>query len=234
MQLIKEGIVRRFVLYELSDEAIRIGKENATNMGIGDRCEFIKGDCFRDNVAPESFDFVYWNDSLHHMTDVDLALRWSHEVLKKDGVFFMDDFVGPSRFQWTTANLKCATLVRSMLAPRYLRDPLNPQRTLPTRVRRRSVRSVIDSDPSEAAQSDMILGCLRRYFQDADICLTGGALYHAALGDGIINNFQTSDPTDRNILNLILALDELCIHNPRIGTHYATALAFKGENRRVL
>jgi len=60
--------------------------------------KIIKGDCFNYEFI-EEIDFVHWNNALHHMLNFEKAVQWSYQILKVDGVFYMDDFVGPSRFQ---------------------------------------------------------------------------------------------------------------------------------------
>jgi SAM-dependent methyltransferase len=79
---------------------------------LSQSAHFIQGDTFHLATEPEQYDLVHWNNSLHHMLDVEPAIEWSWRVLKPGGLFYMDDFVGPDRFQWTPQMLLVATAVR--------------------------------------------------------------------------------------------------------------------------
>ncbi|MGJ3250838.1 MAG: class I SAM-dependent methyltransferase [Elainellaceae cyanobacterium] len=225
VDLIKQGIVEYFDIYELSQTRISIGRELAKKHAIDDKVHFIHGDAFEHAAEPEQYEFVHWNNSLHHMLDVDQALKWSKTVLKQGGLFYMDDFVGASRFQWPDEQLEIATKVRRAFQhSKYLSNPNVPTRFLPTDVTRPDKEKLIQSDPSEAADSDRIIEAIYRHFPNAEIKSTGGVIYHLALSD-MLHNFSESD--DKILLDLLMIIDELCA---KLGqTHYAIALAFKDD-----
>ena len=157
------------------------------------------------------------------MFDVPEAVEWSSRMLRPGGLFYMYDFVGPSRFQWTQPMLDLATSVRRALPEEYLRDPNNPERVLGRNfVRPPSIESMIEKDPSEAADSERILDSVRHTFPDADIRLTGGVVYSMAFND-IIHHMKW-DPLDP-IIALGMLLDFEAADNGL--THYATAVSLK-------
>jgi len=224
------GLVDRFILFELSTERIKKATELAESKGLLDRVEFRSDDAF-SAVASESVDFVHWNNSLHHMMDVDAAVSWSRDVLKDGGMFYMDDYVGPTRWQWSDESLELVKRVRAALPQRYLRNPYYPQKNLreflPAAMPRPSAAKLEKEDPSEAADSARIIESIQKYFPEAGIIKTGGLVYHLALRQ-ILSNFDEDDEQDRALLDELLILDEQCIHNPRLDNHYAVALAIKG------
>lgn len=242
INLMKRGLVRSFTLFELADEGVRQARELAAKNGFAGRVEVVQGDAF-DIVKDENrFDFVHWNNSLHHMMDVEQAVAWSHRICKPEGMFYMDDFVGPSRFQWTDRMLEIASAARRLLPKRYLRRSAPQACGLaglrssltsllfgdtrrgyhPVDIHRPDAASIIAEDPSEAADSGRILEAIRRHFPDAEIINTGGVIYHMTLND-ILANFD--EERDRHLLELLLTIDDLCAELGH--THYATALAFK-------
>jgi SAM-dependent methyltransferase len=240
IRLLCEGLVQHFQLFELSDFCIQQGKELAADQRVSDRAEFILGDAFALATGKECFDFVHWNNSLHHMLDVEKAVEWSYRVCKKGGMFYMDDYVGPTRFQWSDRMLSIASAVRGTLPERYLvRHSHGKVDTLkqiarnlsslpgswnlhPRVLKRPSADSLRADDPSEAADSGRILDSVRKYFPNAEITLSGGAIYALALND-ILENFDETE--DRHLLDLLLIIDDLCADLGE--THYATALAMK-------
>jgi hypothetical protein len=159
------------------------------------------------------------------MLDVDFAIRWSRDRLLPGGLFAMDDFVGRSRFQWTDTNLEFASRFRAALPPEYLRHPDDPSKKLSPELRRPSIQAMIETDPTEAADSERILPCLKSTFPHANIMLTGGCIYHLALNDVLANITRAEDAP---FLSMALLLDDALASMGE--THYAVATAVKCDS----
>jgi SAM-dependent methyltransferase len=222
-RLLEAGIVDHFDLFELSRERIATGRRRAAAIGLERRVHFHHADAFAREIPEGSYDLVHWNNALHHMLDVRKALEWSHSVLQKGGVIVMDDFVGPSRFQWSSLNLEVASSFRSLLPSRLLRHS-SGEGFLRTQLKRKTIRQMIDMDPSEAADSERILPNLSEIFPGAKIVLTGGAIYHLGMS-GIYANLDLSNEEDQRVLQFALLLDDTMIQAGE--SHYAVAAAFK-------
>lgn len=224
MLLLQANLVEEMVVYELSELRIAEGRARAEAQGLKHRIRFVRGDALAEDQGP--YDLVHWNNALHHMLDVDRAVAWSHQVLREGGLFYLDDFVGPTRFQWSSASLAVASALRGRLPERYLADPRRPGKRLEPRVLRPNPETLARHDPSEAAQSSRILSAVRTYFPDAEIQATGGIVYNLVLSD-VLANFDEADPVDRGRLEQLLDLDYALTKVPGLETHYAVALAFK-------
>jgi SAM-dependent methyltransferase len=211
----------RFDLYDISPVNIELGKAEAERQGVSSKAHFYVANAFEE-ASETDYDLVYWNNSLHHMPDVEAAIRWSKERLKPGGLFAMDDFVGPDRFQWTDENLAWATKVRSALSERLLASPYAEAVFLPRECGKPTLDEIMAADPSEAMDSGCILAEVRRAFPEAEIIPTGGALYHLALNDTFCN-FVTE--SDLDCLRQILLLDELLAKHGT--TQYAVAFGIK-------
>ncbi len=220
MVAISEGLVDRFVLYELSPERIRAGEATARRLGLENRVEFRCADAFDNERDDAAYDLVSWSSALHHMFDVDAALEWSHRMLRKGGVLLLDDYVGPTRMQFEAAVLEASTRFRESLPRAYLEDPLRPGVILPTRIERPNVALIVARDPSEAVDSSRILGSLNRHFRDVDLVYTGGAVYAVGLND-VLHNLVAAE--DWDAIDRALALDDACLE--RGETLHAAALA---------
>ena len=221
IRLLREGIVKTFDLFEISEAKLAQAKAKAIEHGVAERVNLHGGNAF-DLRFNEEFDLVYWNNALHHMFDVKEALGWSHAALKPNGYFAMDDFVGPTRFQWTELELDLAYRVRALLPSRLLAHPRDPAAELDRRVGRPDLEKMIKDDPTEAADSGNILKELAAIFPAADVIFTGGIIYHLALND-VLANFR--DEQDYVLLDSLLLLDEMLARNGH--TQYAVALARK-------
>lgn len=219
---IKAGIVRRFDLYELSEKHIEKGRKLSRQENLEEHMIFHHGNAIEQVQESDVYDFVTWNDALHHMPDTDQALAWSRKVLRSGGIFALDDFIGASRFQWPNRQLETATAIRKAIDPKYRAIPQSPWTLLPVEVDRPSIQYMCETDPSEAADSDQILPAIRRHFPEATIRPTGGVVYHLALNP-IMHNFHPRK--DRALLGILMLLDDQCIVAG--DTQYAAAIGQK-------
>ena len=214
LTLIRSGAVRNFDLFELSATRIDEGRALYAEAGLSGRVTFHES----ASLPTIKADLVHWNNALHHMLDVHAAVQWSREVLADGGVFFMDDYIGPNRLQWTAGMISAASAFRNTLPENLLRDPRDRTRLLSRTVHPTNLDKLIEGDPTEAADSESIVPALINQFPALDLTLTGGVIYHAALAD-ILHNIDEESP----FLAQALALDDKYTSAGLV--HYAVALA---------
>lgn len=207
MKLVQLGICNWFDLYEISDARVEQGIALARSLGVHDRVRFHVLDVFNE-IVDSDYDLVYWDSALHHMLDVDFAIRWSRDALVNGGVFFMHDYVGASRFQWSDFQCNIATQVRGLLSDRFLVNPNSSSHSISREFRSPNLEKLIKVDPTEAADSVNIIPSLLKHFPEARVTLTGGAVYHTALND-VMANFD--DHLDRDLMSVLLLLDKTLI-----------------------
>lgn len=223
MRLIRMGIVEHFDLYEITEARIAIGIAEAEKFGISGKVTWHRADAFV-SCTRSDYDVVHWNNALHHMLDVDAAVAWSMERLRPGGLFAMDDFVGPSRFQWTDLDLTLAADFRRSLPQRLMSIPGHPGRFYNAELPRPTIEAMIAMDPTESADSGRILDVVRARVPGVQIIPTGGVIYQLGLRD-ILGNF-TDSPEDQGLLALALLLDrEITALTGQ--THYAIAVGAK-------
>ena len=163
--LLERGVVRHFTLYDISKVALARARKRAEDAGVAEAITFVCEDAFRSERG--KFDMVYWDNSLHHMLDVYGAIAWSKARLKPGGRLVVNDYVGPSRFQWP----------EEMLA--RINGIIEPMGVVPTQ--RVDEQLMKKADPSEAADSARTKEALFKYFPNALWTPLGGAIYHVAL-----------------------------------------------------
>lgn len=201
--LIQRGLVQRIDAYDVSKKSLELAKELAEKKGVDSQITFhlAKGGGLPDISG---YSLMHWNASLHHMLDVYDAVRWSHNILKDGGIFACDEYVGPSRFQWTEKSLDACDRFRNALPDRFFYNDLNP-RSLPRLTPRVNKEKLIEKDPTEAVQSDKIIEAVKNYFNDVEIISLGGAFYDLAFRN-ILQNF---DDEDEWIIEIGLIIDDL-------------------------
>jgi SAM-dependent methyltransferase len=115
---------------------------------------FHAADAFARPHAP--YDLVYWDHALHHMLDVRKALDWSVAALAPGGLLVVNDYVGPTRLQWTRPEVRMARAYMAAAAPH-----LGGARPVRYKIPLISRWRMALRDPSEAPQSDRILAAAR-------------------------------------------------------------------------
>lgn len=219
MGLVEGGIVSHFDLYELSEEAIRIGKIEANKRGLGENITFHLGDAFTQCHKSGYYDFVYWDNALHHMSDADQAIAWSKDILAENGFFFMFDFVGPSRFQWSDVQMHIVKNILEDIDDMYFIIP-NTEYMWKKEAKRATLEEMIQADPSEAADSDNIIPAFQKHFPAGTLVPLGGLVYMLGLECILVNIAENSA-----LLSRLLKMDALL--SKQSHNYYAAAYGFK-------
>ena len=211
-----------FHCFDVAPAAIEAAQQMAREQGLEDQIQFFLADAFRTPLD-DAWDLVYWNNSLHHMLDTSQAVGWSHQRLRKGGLLAMDDYVGPNRFQWSDATIEKASELLRSLTPQQRCHPIQPCRTVRELGGRPPIDAVINTDPTEAADSARIHAALQRSFGgNLEWIPTGGLAYLICL-DELFENFQSAD----ELKQLQSLLDADADWARTVETGYAVALATK-------
>lgn len=199
--LVRDGLVSSFDLYELSKKRLHAAYENFKKHGLEDRVKFYHGDIFA-NVNTQKYDFIYWSGSLHHMYDTEQAIISTYNMLTEGGCFFVNDFVGMNRFQWTDVQMKYINDFRNSLPEdcfiNYRLKVLSGRILSPP-----NIDDLIRMDPSEARDSEAIIPALKKHVNLKFFMPTGGVIYHIALA-AILEQIPENSP----ILKLALKIDD--------------------------
>jgi SAM-dependent methyltransferase len=205
------GAFARLEGIDVSPERISFATATAAERGLDDVLRFSVTDVNELVGSGKRYDVVLGLQSLHHFSALDATLPRIAELIEPDGHLIVDEFVGPTRFQWTDAQLDAAN---DLLA----RLPEERRRLSDGRVKQRVVRpsrlGMILDDPSEAVDSAALLPGIRRVFDVVEERPYGGTMLHIALS-GISHNFLKDDPETLELLDRCFAAEDEAL--PSIG-----------------
>ena len=157
-------------------------------------------------LAENAYDVVFGISSIHHFAEVESVYENVYSALKPNGYFYMDEFVGPSQFQWFDAQLEA---VNDFLT--RIREHLKVRRSDGKTIRNAIVRPTIDRmnavDPSKAIRSSEIIPQLSEHFLDFTVRGYGGNILRMLLED-IVGNFVETDPDAAEWLDRIFAYED--------------------------
>ena len=199
---------RSFTGIDISGEAIARARTLADEVGLAPTIRYAAEDLNRIELAACSFDFIYFFQSLHHIEALEHVLRQCTLALRPQGLLLVNEFVGPSRFQWTAKQLEMANHVMTLL-PHDLRRNLQ-RGGWKTRIERPTVQHMVRRDPSEAVRSSDIEGLLKAHFEILGEWSWGGTLNHLVFQD-IAANFDPENAFQCSIVDLLIHHENVLI-----------------------
>ena len=144
-------------------------------------------------------------------------LQKLERLLKPRGLLVVNDFVGPSRFQWTGKQLQAANALLALIPDAYRRrwgiGGSKKKIVAPGRLRMKLI------DPSEAAESSLILSLLDKMFTTLEIKNKGGSIACLVFYE-IAHHYIQPDETAQQILRLCFAVEDLLMKSGEISSDY--------------
>ena len=143
--LIEAGAVTSMTGIDASESVL----EEARRLGAGIR--YVAADA-REFVIGKTFDAIFFHQSLHHFDRLDELMSLVAAAIAPGGMLYLDEYVGPSRDEWSWAKLLKPNLTYRLL-PRGTR-------------RAKIIRAPINyDDPTEAIRSSQIVPAVERHFR---------------------------------------------------------------------
>lgn len=142
--LVRRGLARSVHAFDASLTSLHLARTAAASAGCAGRIRYFAADFNEPCLPRNTYDMVFFQQSMHHVGKLEKLLREVLLSLTPDGLLYMDEFVGPSRHEWTPPHMKAQQAVYQML-PRRIRYV----EELPFPIR--------GEDPSEAIRSGDIL-----------------------------------------------------------------------------
>ncbi len=224
LQWAATGKFRQIIAIDLSSPRIRFAQNRAQTMGLSNVTQFRVGNIFHQSFPQNTFDVIIVEDALHHFAPVKVAIQRLHHWLKPGGWIIVNEFVGPSRFQWSDLQLKLANAALQLLPDPYRR--LYRSGRIKKRIYRPGLLRMWLQDPSEAVESHLILPTLHQYFSMETVRGYGGTLLALVL-NGIAQHFVDDDPQALHWLSLLFGIEDYFIRQGILPHDYVFAVGRK-------
>jgi SAM-dependent methyltransferase len=202
------GLCRTFDGLDISEEALEVAARDAENAGFGDRIHYRQADLNEVQLEPGAYDVVFAVQVLHHVDALEHLLDRVTASLRPGGLFVVNEYVGPARFQWLDKTEAVMNRILELLPEEYRVNPRNGY--VKERMDRAPAEEIARVDPSESIRSDEIAELLRSRFDTLYHADFGGTINQFLLAD-IAANFRDDDPKDVALLDLISLLEELLV-----------------------
>jgi ubiquinone/menaquinone biosynthesis C-methylase UbiE len=207
--------------YDLSKNRISYAIQQVNQQNQGHVINYQVGNIYEIQMKDNFYDIVFAEQSLHHFSPLEELLLKIEKTLKPDGYFILNEFVGPTRFQWTDRQIE---VINSLLGifPEQYKKLWNSHRIKP-KVIRHSKLSMLLRDPSEAIESSKILPFLHQIFDVVEVKGYGGAILHL-LFSGIAHHFLNPDDLGKCLLNQSFEIEDFLTKAGDINNDFVVAI----------
>jgi SAM-dependent methyltransferase len=218
--LYRLGIVTGLTGYDLSPDSVMAAEKWARSTGIR-TFEYKCGNLDTITLDEGAIDLVVAEMSLHHTTNLERLYDQIARALRPGGLLVVDEYVGPTRFQWSNAQMR---VVNGLLA--ILPDDMrrSPDGIFKPPIERQPETFFEDVDPSEAIRAGEVLTLLEQRFDILWQRPYGGTLLHPLLHD-IACNFPDGDLFAETFLSAAIALEETMMATGDLQSDFAVLVA---------
>jgi SAM-dependent methyltransferase len=224
LAMLRLGVCEHLVGVDLSADRLERARR-ATPPGLSDRLELVCANV--ESWRPRGqFDLVIAVGALHHVELLERFFDQLEVTLTDDGLLYVDEFVGPSRFQWTDKQLGIVNRLLDRLSPSLRHDLVEPELGPRPSCTRPSIAGLIAADPSESARSAEIPKLLHSRLETVEERPYGGGIFHLFF-NRIMGNFEGHD----DLVRVLMELDAILTDEGVIGSDYLWGVYRLPEHR---
>jgi SAM-dependent methyltransferase len=165
----------------------RIAEAESIRQQIGIPGRFRVADTNHIELPAKTYDLVFSCHSFHHFIELEHIMEQVHRSLSPSGLFILEEFAGPTQFQWTEQQMEIVRVLLSLIP-----EELRRFRWGATKISegRPTPEQVVAVSPFESIRSGEIVPLFCKYFDVFAIRRLGGTIQHL-LYNGIVHNFHS-------------------------------------------
>ncbi len=210
--------------FDISPAAIDVARQLAQNENV-DTINYEVCDINEFEWPSRAYDAVWFNGSLHHIERLEETCSQLLKSLKPDGYIFLNEYIGPSRFDFTDRQREVIKAAFTLLPERMRKSFIpNYPHTIMQSAPIPDPRKVRKSDPSEAVRSVEIMGILQQYFNIIEYNEMGGTILQFLLS-GIAGNFRSDSSDSMKLLRMLFTIEDILIEIGDIQSDFACVAA---------
>jgi 2-polyprenyl-3-methyl-5-hydroxy-6-metoxy-1,4-benzoquinol methylase len=210
--------------FDIAPTPLDVARRDAAAAGVSG-IDYQLADIETLQLAKRAYDGIWFNGSLHHVSDLEGVCDRVAAALKPDGFVFVSEYVGANHFAFSERQKDAIRAAFALVPERYRRSFLDggpgPVRSAPLIPDPREVAAV---DPSEAVRSSDILRVVGERFEVVAHHDVGGTLLQFLL-QGIAGNFRSDDPGSIAILEMLFRIEDALIAAGDLGSDFVLVVA---------
>ena len=190
--------------------------------------KFTVGDANTLSLEPGRYDLIVSSHSFHHFLELERVMEQVIRALTPRGLFILEEFVGPTQFQWTDAQIAVTRSLMALIPDSYRMfrwGAVKPYEGRPT------VDAVVAASPFESIRSGEIVPLFERYFPIVHRRSLGGTIQHL-LYNGIIHNFTPAEPQAERILHGVFEIEDLLVDSGLLPSDFQLLIGARPSDPR--
>jgi SAM-dependent methyltransferase len=160
--------------------------------GTAERCRLLRIDLNVEALPHDLYDAVLTTGSMHHIENLDFCFGNIRRSLKSGGLLWLNDYVGPNRFQWSDTQMRLANELLEMVPSRW---------RLRNQVTRFDADAIREVDPSEAVAPQHVPAALEAHFEIVRSWARGGTLLGPIFGSGCLDSAMAANEEGAALLS---------------------------------
>jgi len=213
---------RSFTGTDISAAAVDRARTLAEEIDLAPTIRYFASDLNHETLPPDSFDFIYFFQSLHHIEALEHVLEQCRQALRPGGLLMVNEFVGPTRFQWTPRQIELATALLVLLPEELRRDV--DSGAVKKEIMAPTIEYLMAHDPSESVRSGDIERLVKACFDVTHEWNWGGTLNHL-LFHGIAANFDPGNAAHCAIVELLIHHENVLVQERVLPSDFKVFLA---------
>jgi len=201
----EEGATRFIEGLDVSEDRVAEGERFRKEIGIPGM--FRVADTNRASLPAHTYDLIFSCHSFHHFLKLEDIMEQVHEALTPRGLFVLEEFVGPTQFQWTDHQIELVHRLMLLVPEKLRKFRWNAIKNLEGRP---TPAEVVAVSPFESIRSGEILPLFKRYFDVVAAKSLGGTIQHLFY-NGITHNFHLDDPEALRSVQAIWEIEDALI-----------------------
>jgi SAM-dependent methyltransferase len=199
---------------DVSEERVAEGERLRQELDAAGK--FSVADINRIALPEDTYDLIFSAHSFHHFLELEKIMEQVSHALTENGLFILEEFVGPTQFQWTDLQMKYARdLLRDL--PESLRTFRDGR--VKTEEGRPTPAEVMAVSPFESIRSAEILPLFEQYFDVIAVRKLGGTIQHL-LYNGIIHNFHPENLEATAHIQSIIEVEDHLIESSQLPSDF--------------
>lgn len=221
---VENNLARKFHAHDLSEGAIVKAREDAAQARMAGRIDYSVLNLDGCTLPAATYDAVFVLSAAHHVFQLENLFRQCRKALKPGGLLFLDEYIGPSRFQSAPEVICLINRLRDIFPEKYRKSLFANDGSLVLPAAPSPIEHFEKHDPSEAVRSGEIVNTLKLYFDILEFRPYGGAILHL-LFSGIMGNFDENNETDVALMRTLATFEEVMEGAGIIGSDFAAIVA---------
>jgi hypothetical protein len=172
------------------------------------------------------YDVIFAAASVHHVMNIEFFFEQVNRALKQEGLFIINEYVGPSQFQWREKQCEFVNKILGVLPVHFKRSLDKDYGRIKETIEKVPKEIMDRNDPSEAIRSEEIIPLFYRFFDVIEKIEWGGTILHP-LFHKIVGNFDINNEKDKIILDLIFIFEQVLLKEGVISSDFVLLIGRK-------